>query len=217
VSDNSIPTSSDGQQPTPPPAAPPAPPYAASSQTAPAYPQAPSYPAPPSYSPPPAQTQAYPGAPPSPAQPGNGMVPAQPAYGQPTYGAPAYGAPSYGAPAPVPQPGAYQAYPASIYPAARPASGLAITSLVCGIAGVVFGIFFFWVILPFISSVVAIITGHAALRKTKSDPSVGGRGMAFAGLIMGYIMAGFQLIGLVVVIFSFLFLGAFSLPFVFAT
>ncbi|PCE14020.1 hypothetical protein AUC47_05065 [Microbacterium sp. SZ1] len=108
-------------------------------------------------------------------------------------------------------------YPASIYPASRPTSGLAITSLVCGIAGVVFGTFLFWLFLPFIASGVAIVTGHIALRKTKSDPNVGGRGMAFAGLIMGYIMVGIQLIVAAVFIFGFLFMGAFTLPFVFSS
>ncbi|OAN38297.1 DUF4190 domain-containing protein [Microbacterium sp. H83] len=106
---------------------------------------------------------------------------------------------------------------APMYAAPRPASGLAITSLVCGIAGVVFGTFLFWLVLPFISSVVAIITGHLALRRTKADPGVGGRGLAFGGLIMGYVMVGIQLVVLAIVLFSFLFVGAFSLPFVFSS
>lgn len=136
-------------------------------------------------------TQAYPGATPSlPPAPNPYAAPLQP-YTDPRY--------------------------APIYPAPRPASGLAITSLVCGIVGVVFGTFLFWVVLPFIASVVAIITGHVALRKTKEDPNLGGRGMAFAGLIMGYAMTAIQLILVAVIVFGFVFLGAFTLPFVFSS
>ncbi|WP_341934260.1 DUF4190 domain-containing protein [Microbacterium sp. LWO14-1.2] len=117
----------------------------------------------------------------------------------------------YGAP-PQQQPyGA--AYPASIYPASRPTSGLAITSLICGIAGLVL----FWAVIPLIASIVAVITGHMALRQTKADPSVGGRGMAFAGLIMGYVMVAVLAIGIVTTVISFLFLGAFTIPFIFSS
>lgn len=232
MSDNSIPTPPDAQ-PTPPPAAPTAtPPPAQSHQAAPHAPQPPSYQSPASAQP----TQAYPGAAPSfapqqqayggapqqsyggaPQQP-HGGAPQQPQYGavQP-YGAAAqqpYGASAqanYGAPGqPV---GGYSAYGAPVYPAPRPASGLAITSLICGIAGIVL----FWAVLPILASVVAVITGHLALRKTKDDPSVGGRGMAFAGLIMGYVMVGVLVIGLVMTLISFIFFGAFTLPFLFAS
>ncbi|WP_176697227.1 DUF4190 domain-containing protein [Microbacterium sp. 3J1] len=167
--------------------------------------QQPMPPAPPAYpgAVPPQPTQAYPGAVPS-------VAPAPPAYGAPEPRSP-YGAVRD-------QNGAYPIYAsAPLYPAARPASGLAITSLVCGIAGVVFGTFLFWLVLPFLASVVAIITGHLALRRTKADPTVGGRGLAFAGLIMGYVMVAIQLIILAIVLFSFLFVGAFSLPFIFSS
>lgn len=154
-------------------------------------------------------TQAYPGAVPSsvPAPPpALGAAPSPYAPGQnPSY--PAYGAPGYGAPA----------YSAPAYAAPRPASGLAVTSLVCGIAGVVFGSFLFWLVLPFFASIVAIITGHLALRRTKTDPGIGGRGMAFAGLIMGYAMVAIQLVVLAILLFTFVFVGAFSLPFLFAS
>ncbi len=123
-----------------------------------------------------------------------------PAAPQQGYAAPPSGYPVYGA--------------APAFPAPRPASGLAITSLICGIVGVVFGTFLFFIVLPFLASVVAVITGHLALRKTKTDPSVGGRGMAFAGLIMGYVMVAVSVILLGVVLFGFLFFGAFTLPFV---
>ncbi len=58
-------------------------------------------------------------------------------------------------------------------------SGLAITSLVCGILG------FFCL---GITSIVAVITGHMARSKIKrSMSSIGGEGLALAGLILGYL------------------------------
>ncbi|WP_363370654.1 MULTISPECIES: DUF4190 domain-containing protein [unclassified Microbacterium] len=211
MSDNSIPTGPDGQQPTPPPppAAPLAPPY----QATPAYPPAPSYPQTASYpqNPPYPESPTYPTGSPTQAYPGAAPTPA-PAYGSAS-AQPVYPAGSYA------QPGAYQipAYPATIYPAQRPNSGLAITSLICGIAGVVLGGLFFWLILPLLIPIVAVITGHMALRQTKANPAIGGRGMAFAGLIMGYVMVGLLVIGIVMTLISFLLVGAFTLPFVFAT
>ncbi|WEF22496.1 DUF4190 domain-containing protein [Microbacterium maritypicum] len=110
-------------------------------------------------------------------------------------------------------PPAYAPYGAPVYPAVpapRPTSGLAITSLICGIAGVVL----VWAIIPVLASIAAVITGHMALGQTRRDPGIGGRGMAIAGLILGYAMiaiAAFTLIGIII---SFLFVGAFSLPFI---
>lgn len=142
-------------------------------------------------------TQAYPGAAPS-------FVPAPPAAPSPHGYAPGQNA-------------SYPVYGGAAYASPRPASGLAITSLVCGIAGVVFGSFLFWLVLPFLASVVAIITGHLALRRMKADPSIGGRGMAIAGLITGYAMVAIQLVVLAILLVSFVFVGAFSLPFLFAS
>ncbi|KAA0960779.1 DUF4190 domain-containing protein [Microbacterium sp. ANT_H45B] len=192
VSDNSIPTSSGDPQQTPPPAqpfapAPPAPPYPADTTGQP--------------------TQAYPGAAPSipgPPQP-YGAPSSQPYAVAPTYPAPPQQ--PYGSAAP-----GYQTY-APAYPAARPASGLAITSLICGIAGVVL----FWAVVPLLASIIAVITGHMALKQTKQNPAIGGRGMAFAGLIMGYIMVAFLVIGIVMTIISIVFFGAFTLPFIFSS
>lgn len=108
----------------------------------------------------------------------------------------------------------YGAYGAPAYPVApaRPTSGLAITSLVCGIAGVVL----IWAILPILASIAAVITGHMALRQTKNDPGLAGRGMAIAGLILGYAMIAIGAFTLISIIISFLFVGAFSLPFLFS-
>jgi hypothetical protein len=63
---------------------------------------------------------------------------------------------------------------------ARPTSGLAIASLVLGILGLTS--------CTFITGIPAVICGHMAMART--DPNtgnLGGRGMAIAGLIMGYI------------------------------
>lgn len=145
----------------------------------------------------PAPTQSYPGAAPSfsppPAAPGYGVAPAQQPY------------------APQQQQG-YPIYGGQYVPASRPTSGLAITSLICGIAGVVL----FWLFLPMLASIVAVITGHMALRQIQADPSLGGRGMAIAGVIMGYVMSAFLVLSIAITLISIVFFGAFTLPFIFA-
>lgn len=67
--------------------------------------------------------------------------------------------------------------------------GLSITSLVCSLLGVVtLGL----------TSIVAIITGHISLsRIKKSAGALGGKGLAIAGLIIGYLV--FAITGLAVV------------------
>lgn len=67
-------------------------------------------------------------------------------------------------------------------------SGLAIASLVCGICGLVLP----WV--GFILSVLAIVFGGVAISQTRKDPSLGGRGMAIAGLVCGIVDIAFWLI-----------------------
>ncbi|MDQ0725289.1 DUF4190 domain-containing protein [Microbacterium sp. W4I20] len=200
--DTRIPSPPDAQRLTPPPPPPPA------ATLSPAY--APTYPA----QVPPQPTQAYPGA-----TPGYGQVaPQQQPYGQAAIQQSPYGvAPAqsgYGPPLPPQQQG-YSPYAASGYPAppARPTSGLAVTSLVCGIAGIVL----FWAVVPMLASIAAVITGHMALRQTKRDPGLGGRGMAFAGVIMGYVVAGILLFSIISTIVGLLFFGAFTLPFLYAS
>jgi len=59
-------------------------------------------------------------------------------------------------------------------------STMAIVSLIAGITG--------WSILPFLGSLVAIITGHMAQSEIKkSGGMITGKGMAVAGLILGYL------------------------------
>lgn len=112
-----------------------------------------------------------------PAQPGYG-APAQPAYGEPGTAAPAYGAPGYGA----------SGYGA---PPARRTNVLAIVSLIASIAGMV--------IVWFIGSVVGVICGHISLNQIKRTGEEG-RGLAVAGLIIGYIGIALSIIGAIALI-----------------
>jgi len=62
-------------------------------------------------------------------------------------------------------------------------SGAAIASLVMGIMT--------WTFLPVLGALVAIITGHIGIAEVKKGNGyVKGRGMAIAGLIMGYVQIG---------------------------
>ncbi|CAN5803398.1 hypothetical protein BH11VER1_BH11VER1_02810 [soil metagenome] len=70
--------------------------------------------------------------------------------------------------------------------AAQPSSGLATASMVCGIASIP-GLFCCAASLPL--SLAAIICGHLALAQINKNPALErSRGMAKAGLIMGYIL-----------------------------
>jgi len=80
---------------------------------------------------------------------------------------------------------------------APPTSGLAIASMVCGILGLLFcpcgGI---------ILGIPSVICGHMAMKQTASatlgtPPRMSGRGMAIAGLVMGYICLVMLALGLV--------------------
>jgi hypothetical protein len=65
-------------------------------------------------------------------------------------------------------------------------SNLAIISLIAGIVS--------WVLLPFIASLIAVITGHMAKKEIKNSNGMrSGNGMATAGLILGYVNLGLGL------------------------
>ena len=157
---------------------PPADPYAA--------PAAPVYGAQPTYgtpATPPAYAADPYGAPAAPAASAYG-APAAPAYGAPA--APAYGAPAQG------YPNAPYGYAAPTYPAAGTAYGayptqktntMAIVSIIASAAAVITGI----------SAIVGIICGHIALGQIKRTGE-NGRGLAIAGLIIGYIFVGIGLL-----------------------
>jgi hypothetical protein len=67
----------------------------------------------------------------------------------------------------------------------RKKNGLAVASLICGILG-----FLCFAFVP------AIICGHMALSRLKAGRAVGGRGMAIAGLVLGYMWLALTVIGL---------------------
>jgi hypothetical protein len=71
--------------------------------------------------------------------------------------------------------------PYAQFPPITRTSTLAIISLIGGITG--------WTVLPFLGAIVAVITGHMAQSEIKkSGGMITGKGMATAGLIMGYIV-----------------------------
>ena len=125
-----------------------------------------------------------------------------PAYGTPPpYGTPPstpYGTPApyepppaYRTPSPPPYgtptagPGAYpRAYPGVGYAYGR-TSGFAIASLILSLVWV------FW-----LGSVLAVIFGHIALNEIRRDPAVRGRGLAVAGLVLGYVGLALLLLGI---------------------
>jgi uncharacterized membrane protein YvbJ len=83
-------------------------------------------------------------------------------------------------------------HPTGVIPAAagsRQTEGLAVASLVLGLAG------FF--VCPVVCSIIAVIVGYHARRKLQSDPTLEGEGLAKAGVIVGW--AGIA-VGLVAII-----------------
>ena len=78
----------------------------------------------------------------------------------------------------------------------RKTSSLAIASLVSGILG--------WTLLPFIGTIVAIITGHMARSEIRaSQGQLDGDGLAIAGLVLGWVSALLVVVGIFIV-FAFL-------------
>ncbi len=128
-------------------------------------------PEPPAYSAPP----GYPGAPgygtQAPPYADSAAYPTQ-GYANQGYAAPGYPNQAYAAPqAPV-----YTGYPAygqGYYPPVAPTNSLAIVALITGILGI---------------SIVAIITGHIGINRINRTGEQG-KGMAIAGLVLGYVGA----------------------------
>lgn len=120
-------------------------------------------------------------------------APAAPQYGTPAE--PAYAAPQYGAAGAAPQYGAAPGYAAPGYGYAGYAppktNTLAIISMIASILG-------FILILPFIGSLAGVIMGHISLGQIKKTGE-GGRGMALAGTIVGWIgLAGVIIFGIII-------------------
>lgn len=108
-----------------------------------------------------------PGGWPDPYSPGRPETGAPP----PMYPQAAYGPPGYG----------YPSYP---MPIGRPTNGLAIAALVCSLSGILVGI----------SAPLGAILGHVALRQIR-ERGEEGHGMALAGIIVGWVITGFYVIG----------------------
>jgi hypothetical protein len=144
-------------------------------------PPAPQYPAG-SYVPP--NEGAYVPPPPEPGPQQPYYVPPPPTQGaQPPY--PAYS--PYASVPPVGYPGYYAG------PMPPSTNGLAIASLICSIAS--------FVVLPFVGGVLGVVLGHVALSQiNQSEGREQGRGMAIAGLIIGYANLALSLIVIALVI-----------------
>jgi hypothetical protein len=76
----------------------------------------------------------------------------------------------------------------------RQNSTLAVISLVAGILG--------WTLLPFLGSLVAIVTGHMARKEIRQNPTLEGDTMAIIGLVLGWV----AVIGTLLAILAFLLL-----------
>jgi len=72
-----------------------------------------------------------------------------------------------------------------------PTSKLAIWALVCGCLSLICGIF---------ASIPAIVLGHMGLSEIKKNPAVQGRGMALAGMILGYVFTTLIVLYLVAIV-----------------
>ncbi|MEG0185997.1 MAG: DUF4190 domain-containing protein [Stenotrophomonas sp.] len=78
----------------------------------------------------------------------------------------------------------------------RQTSTLAVLSLVLGIAG--------WTVLPFVASIVAIVTGHMARGEIRRRPTeLEGDGLALTGLILGWLSVGMVVLGILAFVLFF--------------
>jgi hypothetical protein len=83
-------------------------------------------------------------------------------------------------------------FPAQMLPGAAISQGLAIGSMVCGIIGLL-GCCAWCLSGPL--AIIAVVLGHVALSKAKAEPArYGGKGMAKAGLVTGYLALLFTLL-----------------------
>ncbi|HEU5088439.1 MAG TPA: DUF4190 domain-containing protein, partial [Roseiflexaceae bacterium] len=79
----------------------------------------------------------------------------------------------------------------AVMPDTVPTNTTAIVSLVFGILG--------WTFLPFIGAIVAIVAGHMARREmNRTEGQVSGKGLATAGLVLGYLEIGLAVLGCIV-------------------
>ena len=71
----------------------------------------------------------------------------------------------------------------------RQTEGLAVASLVLGLAGLF--------VCPVICSIIAVVVGYQARRKLRDDPTLDGEGLAKAGIILGWVGTA---LGIVVIV-----------------
>ena len=135
--------------------------------------------------PPPAPTY---GTPPPYSSPPPYGAPQQPQYPQPQYPQQGYPQPGYGQPA----------YP---YAVAPPTDGLALGSMITGIAALVLSCAYG---IGLLASPVALVLGKVSLNRIKrSEGRLGGHGLALTGLILGIVgtaLLVLALIGLAIII-----------------
>lgn len=100
-------------------------------------------------------------------------------------------------PFPRPPGSSFPPQPPGVYPSPPPGfqyaqagrtSGLAIASLVLGI------LWLYW-----IGSILAVIFGHVVISQSHRDETLRGRGMAIAGLVLGYVGIALLILGIIVV------------------
>lgn len=89
--------------------------------------------------------------------------------------------------------------------AVTPTSPQAIASLICGVLSLVFLAGFACV--AFIPMLLAILLGHGALSRIRNGTETG-RGLAVAGLVLGYIVLAVHVLGLIILVLFLLFAGA---------
>lgn len=113
----------------------------------------------------------------------------------PPYGYPPAGYPPVGYPPNGGQTAYYGTPPGYPGPMAPATSGWAIASLILSLAN--------WLVLPVIGAILGIVFGHIALGEIKaSQGRVEGRGVAMAGLIIGYVSLGLAVCVIAVVIIA---------------
>jgi hypothetical protein len=91
-------------------------------------------------------------------------------------------------------------YPPVMVAVAPPNNGLAVTSMILGIVGIVL----IWLYgIGLLAAIVAVILGHVAVVQIRNSAGTqGGNGMAIAGLVLGYIVAVPAVLCLLLVIFG---------------
>ena len=94
-----------------------------------------------------------------------------------------------------PPPGAPAAYAP---PVAQAANGFAVTALVCGIIGAVFGLIPLTFFIAWILGIIAVVFGALGRRRARLQ-AAGRKGMATAGLVLGIIALALGVVGVAIV------------------